>query len=118
MKSKSTKTRFRLLHQYYSYTGFYSFIWKSVKKVLPSIILILILVYVFNLFFDLNAKLSHLTEILPSYAVLLFFFVSEILLGLVPPEIFIAWSGKMDNPWFYLSILALFSYAGGLYQFK
>jgi membrane protein YqaA with SNARE-associated domain len=55
--------------------------------------------------------------VLPVYGVLIFFFTSETLLGLVPPEIFIAWAGKMNNPWVYLGILALLSYFGGLVSY-
>ncbi|MDO6759521.1 VTT domain-containing protein [Tamlana sp. 2_MG-2023] len=113
-KSKSEKSRLELLHQYYSYTGFYSFVWQAVKKALPYIIGVVVLVYVINHFFDINEALTEMTEILPAWGVLSFFFVSETLLGLIPPEIFIAWSGKMHSPWFFLSLLAVLSYAGGL----
>ena len=106
-KSKSKKSKFRLLHQYYSYTGFYSFVWQAVKKALPYIIGLVVLVYVINHFYDINQALIHLTEILPAYGVLSFFFVSETILGLVPPEIFIAWAGKMYSPWFYLGLLSV-----------
>ncbi|MDN3667224.1 YqaA family protein [Algibacter miyuki] len=116
-KSKAKKSKFRLLHQYYSYTGFYSFVWQAVKKALPYAIGLVILVYVFNHFYDINETLVHLTEILPVYGVLGFFFASETLLGLVPPEIFIAWAGKMSQPWLYLSILAVLSYSGGLVSY-
>ena len=75
------------------------------------------MVYVVNHFFDINKTLTHLTEILPAYGVLSFFFVSETLLGLVPPEIFIAWAGKMYSPWFYLGVLAVLSYGGGLVSY-
>lgn len=107
----------QLLHQYYRYTGFYTFVWQSVKKALPAIILFVAAVFAMDYFFDINASLVRLTEILPIYGVLAFFFVSEILLGLVPPEIFIAWSSKLNNPWMYLSILAVLSYAGGLISY-
>lgn len=113
----NSKSRIKLLHQYYSYTGFYTFVWQAVKKALPYIIVAVIAIYALNYFYDINAALVRLTEILPSYGVLSFFFVSETLLGLVPPEIFIAWSGKMPNPWGYLSILALLSYGGGLLSY-
>ncbi len=116
-KVKSSKSRLQLLHQYYSYTGFYSFVWTAVKKALPYIIGAVALIYTINYFFDINAALVRLTEILPSNGVLAFFFVSETLLGLIPPEIFIAWSGKMPNPWGYLSILAVLSYTGGLLSY-
>lgn len=116
-KQKEKKTRLQLLHQYYNYTGFYKFVWEAVKKSLPYIIAIVVAIYAINHFFNINEALIRLTEILPAYGVLSFFFVSETLLGLVPPEIFIAWAGKMYNPWFYLSLLAVLSYGGGLLSY-
>ena len=96
-KSKTNKSRIKLLHQYYSYTGFYKFVWQAVKKALPYIIGAVAIIYIVNHFFNINDALIKLTEILPSHGVLSFFFVSETLLGLIPPEIFIAWSGKMPR---------------------
>jgi membrane protein YqaA with SNARE-associated domain len=116
-KSKTEKTRWQLLHQYYSYTGFYDFVWQAVKKSLPFILLIVAAIYAVNHFYDINAALVHLTEILPAYGVMAVFFISETLLGLVPPEIFIAWAGKMDAPWLYLTSLAFLSYFGGLLSY-
>ena len=116
-KQKAQKSRLQLLHQYYSYTGFYNFIWKAVKKALPAILLVVATLILVNHFFDINNYLTHLTEVLPVYGVLSFFFVSETFLGLVPPEIFIAWSGKMSQPWVYLTILAFLSYFGGLLSY-
>ncbi|MBC3758922.1 VTT domain-containing protein [Hyunsoonleella sp. SJ7] len=116
-KLRSGKSRLQLLHQYYSYTGFYAFVWKAVKKALPYIGAVVIAIYAINHFFDINGALTRLTEIWPSYGVLSFFFVSETLLGLIPPEIFIAWAGKMNSPWFYLSLLAILSYGGGLLSY-
>lgn len=114
MKSKSNKSRLQLLHQYYNYTGFYTFVWSSIKKALPIIIIFLVLVYAVDYFFGINKALINLTEILPAFGVLSFFFASEVLLGLIPPEIFIAWAGKMDSSWLYLSIIAVLSYLAGL----
>ncbi|MFK5947386.1 MAG: hypothetical protein QM500_01285, partial [Methylococcales bacterium] len=116
-KSKSEKTRLQLLHQYYNYTGFYSFVWNAVRKALPFIVLIIIGIYIVNKYFSINDALIHLTETLPAYGVLTFFFASETLLGIIPPEIFIAWSGKMPEPWLYLSFLAILSYTGGLISY-
>ncbi len=113
-KPKTEKSRWQLLHQYYSYTGFYNFVWQAVKKAIPLIIIIIVIIFSINHYVDINAALTHFTETLPVYGVLLFFFTSETLLGLVPPEIFIAWSAKMDLPWLYLTILAFLSYFGGL----
>ncbi len=116
-KSKSQKSRLRLLHQYYQFTGFYSFVWSAVKRALPAIIVVVIGIYLVSRFVDINAFLVKLTETLPVYGVLTFFFVSETLLGLIPPEMFIAWSGKLSDPWLYLGLLALLSYLGGLISY-
>ena len=116
-KPKAAKSRWQLLHQYYNYTGFYTFVGQAVLKALPYIAVFAIGIFAMNHFFNINAALIRLTEILPSYGVLSFFFVSETLLGLIPPEIFIAWAGKMYSPWFYLSLLALLSYGGGLVSY-
>lgn len=113
-KSKTEKSRLHLLHQYYSYTGFYVFVWQAVKKALPYILLIVASLFILNRFFNINEALVQLTEVLPVSVVLIVFFISETLLGLIPPEIFIAWSGNMVQPWLYLSVLAFLSYFGGL----
>ncbi|WP_136481066.1 YqaA family protein [Cognatitamlana onchidii] len=113
-KAKSGKSRLQLLHQYYQYTGFYQFVGRAVIKALPYILGAVVIIYGLNQIFNINAGLVRLTQILPAYGVLSFFFVSETLLGLIPPEIFIAWSDKTTDPWFNLSLLALLSYGGGL----
>ena len=115
--SKSKKSRLQLLHQYYTYTGFYNFIWTAIKGALPYVIAFIAAIIVANQFMDVNATLARLTEMLPIYGVLAFFFTSESLLGLVPPEIFIVWAGKMLNPWLFLGALATLSYFGGLVSY-
>lgn len=72
-KSKSEKSRLKLLHQYYNYTGFYKFVWNAILKALPYIIAIVAIIYVVNHFFNINQALARLTEILPAYGVLSFF---------------------------------------------
>ena len=38
-------------------------------------------------------------------------------LGLILPEIFIAWADQTDSPIFYVSVLAILSYLGGVISF-
>jgi len=116
-RPKSEKSRLQLLHQYYTYTGFYTFVGNAVKKALPYATALVIILAIINQFVDINALLVSITEALPMYGVLAFFFTSEALLGLVPPEIFIVWSGKMASPWLFLTVLALLSYFGGLVSY-
>ena len=119
MKSKSKKkSRTRLLHQYYSYTGFYAFIGKSLRKAALPVVLIIIALYLVNKYvFTIDDGLELLTNSFSTIGVLLTFFISETLLGLIPPEIFIGWSKKTADPILNLSILATLSYLGGIISF-
>lgn len=117
-KKKRKKSKTKLLHQYYSYTGFYRFIGTSVRKALIPIGLVVIGLFIFNKYvYNLNEGLQTMTETFSMIGVLTVFFISETLLGLIPPEIFIAWSKKTDNPLAILAVLASLSYLGGLITF-
>lgn len=116
-KSKK-KSRLRLLHQYYSYTGFYKFVGRSVGKAIIPILVVIGAIFAIDIYvLDLNKTLVTFTETYSPTGILSVFFVSESLLGLVPPEIFIAWAGKSIFPIFYLSLLALASYLGGIVSY-
>ncbi|MGB5943311.1 MAG: short-chain dehydrogenase [Leeuwenhoekiella sp.] len=117
-KSGIRKSRIRLLHQYYKYTGFYKFLGLSLRKALmPLIVFIILLVGIHYFVIDLNELLIKMTNTFPAIGVLTVFFLSESILGLIPPEIFIAWSDKMPSPFLYLSLLALLSYTGGIVSY-
>jgi membrane protein YqaA with SNARE-associated domain len=112
------KSRLKLLHQYYSYTGFYSFIGKSLKKaIIPVIGIIVVLILLNTYVFNINDSLQLITETFSTTGIFTVFFLSESFLGLIPPEIFIAWSKKTSEPVLYLSILAILSYVGGIISF-
>ena len=112
------KSRLALLHQYYKYTGFYDFLGGSLKKALaPLVIFVLVLLGIHFFVIDLNDLLVKMTNTFPPFWVLTVFFLSESILGLIPPEIFIAWSDKMPDPILYLSLIAVLSYAGGIVSY-
>jgi membrane protein YqaA with SNARE-associated domain len=114
-KKKRKKSKTKLLHQYYSYTGFYKFIGKSVRKAIIPIALVVVGLILFNKYvYNINDGLETMTETFSTVGVLAVFFTSETLLGIIPPEIFIAWSKKTDDPLVTLTILATLSYTGGL----
>ena len=115
---KRKKSRARLLHQYYTYTGFYSFVGRSLKKAAIPIILIVLALYLVNKYvFTIDDGLELLTNSFSRMGVLITFFISETILGLIPPEIFIGWSKKTPDPILNLSILATLSYLGGIIAF-
>ncbi|WP_339610194.1 short-chain dehydrogenase [uncultured Planktosalinus sp.] len=112
------KNRLQLLHQYYSYTGFYGFLGSSLLKAIPLILLFIGGLFAIHFFvIDVNTLLNKITETFPAFGVFTVFFISESVLGLIPPELFIAWSSKSATPVLHLSFLALLSYAGGVVSF-
>ncbi|WP_300438232.1 VTT domain-containing protein [Christiangramia sp.] len=118
-KAKSKKkSRIRLLHQYYNYTGFYSFVWKSIKKaVIPIVLFVGALWAIDRYLLDIEEMLVTITETYAPIEVLSIFFLSESLLGLIPPELFIAWAGKSASPMLFLTFLATASYLGGVVSY-
>jgi len=118
-KAKSKKkSRIRLLHQYYSYTGFYTFVWNSIKKaIIPILLFVGALWAIDRYLLDIEDMLVTITETYAPLEVLSIFFLSESLLGLVPPELFIAWAGKSVSPILFLTLLATASYLGGIVSY-
>lgn len=122
MKNKTAalnkKPRWKLLHQYYNYTGFYRFVGTSLRKaILPIILFIGALFAVNEYVVNINSLLVTVTETFSPIGILSVFLLSESLLGLVPPELFIAWAGKSAMPIFFLTLLALASYLGGIFSY-
>ena len=115
---KTKKERAKLMHSYYSRTGFYMFIWESLKKAFIPIVSVVIGLFLINRYvYNINEGLESITETFSRLGIFTFFFTSETLLGLIPPEIFIAWTKKTPEPILNLTILATLSYCGGLLSY-
>lgn len=117
-KQSTKKSRIRLLHQYYSYTGFYSFVKSSIGKAIMPIAIFIVSLWVIHAFvIDFDDLFTSITTTFSPIAILSVFFASESILGLIPPEIFIAWADKTQAPILYLSLLATLSYLGGVISY-
>ena len=117
-RPKSNRKKFELVHKYYERTGFYSFVGKNLKNAILPILGVILLVFIFNKYvYNINDGLRHITETFSKSSILTLFFISESLLGLIPPEIFIAWTKKTPEPILNLAILATLSYVGGLLSY-
>lgn len=118
MKQKSPKkTKAQLVHQYYTYTGFYDFVWGSLKKALPPIIAVVIGLVILGQFVSYKDILVHITETWSDFSIFAIFFASESFFGLLPPEIFIAWTDQTVHPFANLALLATLSYLGGVVSY-
>lgn len=117
-KKNITEPHHKRLHNYYKRTGFYMFILESLKKAFWPIVFVVVGLFLFNNYvYNINDGLQKMTETFSRVGVLTTFFISETILGLIPPEIFIAWSKKTASPVLNLSILATLSYFGGLISY-
>lgn len=114
-KKGNKQPHVKRLHNYYQRTGFYMFIWESLKKAFWPIVIAVVGLLLFNKYvYNIGDGLQAMTETFSRTGVLITFFISETILGLIPPEIFIGWSKKTADPILNLTLLATLSYFGGL----
>ena len=115
---KSETNKLKRAHLYYKYTGFYTFVGQTLKKAFFPLLITIVALFLVNTYvINFGNLFTYITETYAPLNILLVFLISESLLGLVPPEIFIAWSNKMPSPIFYLSLLATLSYVGGIISY-
>jgi len=106
--------RWSLLHRYYKITRFYSFLKKTAYQAFFLIVIFVLLLIAVNfLIIDINLLINHIIERYSPEVIILWFLISESILGLIPPEIFILWSSKSGSPILFLFALATVSYIGG-----
>ena len=106
--------RWRLVHRYYKITRFYSFLKNTAYQAFFMIVIFVLLLMAVNFFIiDINLLINNILETYSPKIVILCFLISESILGLIPPEIFILWSSKSGSPFLFLFALATVSYIGG-----
>ena len=116
-KSKLGK-RLSLINRYFKITQFYSFIKSTAfKGAIVAIIFILLLLFVDSFIVDIGSLLTNLVETCSPLVIISVFLLSESLLGLLPPEIFIAWASKSSNSYLNLFLLSSISYIGGIISY-
>lgn len=107
--------RIRILNRYYRITRFYNFISSMLLKTVAILAIFILLFFLFDIFIiDIEDLLHTIISKFSTLAVFSIFFVSELFMGILPPELFIAWSSKMSTPWMHVLLLGTLSYAGGL----
>ena len=110
--------RWSLIHRYYKITRFYSFLKASFyRSFLLILIFVLLLIFVNNFIIDINLMINNIIESYSPTIIILCFLLSESILGLFPPEIFILWSSKSASPYLFLFALATVSYIGGVLSY-
>lgn len=118
MINNSTTKRIVLLNRYYRITKFYSFLKDTTLKGGVAIGIFVAIVLGLEIFvLDIDTLLNTLVSTYSPKIIFSFFLMSETFFGLIPPEIFIAWSAKAATPWLFLFVLATMSYIGGVISY-
>ncbi len=108
-------TSLKRYHFFYQRKGFYQFLRKIGVNFAAIMLPILLALLLFENFTPGMAYYFGLfAAAVRQELVLGFFFISETLLGLVPPDLFIIWAKQFTSPYVVVAILALLSYGAGL----
>lgn len=105
----------KLQHLLMQRNGGYTFIKANLFKLLLSIGAILALFYLFDAFvFDIDSAAKWATEFFSPQGLIGLFFLSEISIGFITPELLIVWADETLKPRWMLTILASLSYLAGI----
>lgn len=111
--------RFMLYHRFFRSSGFYRFFLRNFLRVVIIIGLIIgaVLLLEHYILEDLRNDFLYWLHQLPHVGVWIVYAISETLLGLIPPDIFIIWADKFGKPFMYLSLLGIISYFAGFLSY-
>lgn len=113
-RNKPLKKRLKQLHKYYKRSGLYKFVLKKSFSLIRVIILLVGALLLINYFVIDIQTIKLAIQRMNTEFVLVFFLISESLFGMIPPDIFIAWSEQFKQPYLVLTGLAAISYIGGI----
>jgi len=106
------------LNRYYYLTNFYSFLLGILIRGFFALLFLIATIFCIDFFLvDINSLINSFFEKYSSKLLMSVFFISESFLGLIPPELFIAWASKSPHPFFNVFILATISYLGGVVSY-
>jgi membrane protein YqaA with SNARE-associated domain len=113
------KDKISLYHRFLRLKGIYGLAWRSLLKLLIIVaVLAVILILAQQFINDFHSKIQIFLQEWDIPTALSVFFISEIFLGLIPPDFFIAWADSTSHPILILNILAVLSYIGGVIAFN
>jgi len=118
MTDRYSTKRLTLINRYYKITRFYPFLKDTAIKAGITIIVFVLLIIGLEIFvLDINSILNNLVATYSPKVIIYRLLISEAILGIVPPEVFIAWASKSVTPWLFLLVLATMSYIGGIISY-
>lgn len=109
----------RLYYHYLRRTGLFSYLSENMLKLLYIIIGFVAVMMIIQQFITMDEIFQMIINNVAYQYVFVLFGVSETILGLIPPDLFIMWAKTLSSDidaskWVLLGILATMSYLGGI----
>ncbi len=113
-RQKTFLEKLGIYHRYNKKVGLYRFFKNNYRSILIIAGAFIALVLLLNYFFDIETIATYIVDNYSTLFVLLIFYSSETILGLIPPDFFILWVKAFQYPYLMVGVLAIISYLGGL----
>ncbi len=98
--------------------GFFKYVGRNILWIIAIYSLLVLLFYLLGKYLvDFNALFEGIIKGLSDRFVILLFFISESLTGMIPVDLFVIWTQKFENPLPWLLLFGALSYAGGVISY-
>ena len=121
-QTKNKSRRFwqiiKTTHRFYKISGGYRFLIDGFKKLGLILIIFGSLIWLINQYiFDFEAITTWMNSKFHWSGMVLLLGASEIVTGILPPDLFILWASEMESPYLMIFSLASISYVGGILSY-
>lgn len=98
--------------------GYFRYLGRGLLLILSVYLLIVITVFLLGKHLvDFNTFFTGIIERLSDRFVILVFFISESIAGMIPPDLFVIWAQKFERPMPWLALFGVLSYLGGVVSY-
>jgi membrane protein YqaA with SNARE-associated domain len=110
----SWRRSFDVLHK----KGFFRYLGRGLLLIFSVYLVIVLVVFMLgNNLVDFKTFFAKIIEQLSDRFVILLFFISESIAGMIPPDLFVIWTQKFERPLPWLALLGVLSYLGGVVSY-
>jgi len=98
--------------------GFFRYVGRSVLLILLVYLIVIMIFFLLGKYVvDFNMFFGGIMERLSDKFVILLFFISESITGMIPVDLFVIWTQKFESPIIWLALLGILSYTGGVISY-
>ena len=116
--SATNRFRYREFMDSLKKRGFFRYMGRSVLLILLVYLLLILTVFLLGRYvIDFKGFFGSIIENLSNKFVVLLFFLSESVTGMIPVDLFVIWTQKFESPVLWLALLGVLSYAGGVISY-